>query len=49
MLLTKSKYLNGLQCFKYLWIDVHDKKQIPAYDLATQWVFDQGHIVGQLA
>jgi len=32
-LLTKSKYLAGLQCSKLLWMMIHQKDQIPeAYD-----------------
>ncbi len=48
-LLTKSKYLTGLQCHKYLWISFNDKSKIPPTDPATQFVFDQGHEVGELA
>ena len=48
-LLTKSKYLTGLQCHKYLWISLNDKSKIPSTDSATQFVFDQGHEVGELA
>lgn len=48
-LLTKSKYLTGLQCHKYLWISFNDKSKIPPTDPATQFVFDQGHEVGEVA
>jgi hypothetical protein len=48
-LLSKSKYLNGLQCPKYLWIALNDPERIPAPDAATQHIFDQGHLVGELA
>lgn len=47
--LSKSKYLNGLQCHKLLWVAVNDAKRIPPTDAATQYVFDQGHLVGELA
>jgi hypothetical protein len=47
--LSKSKYLNGLQCRKLLWIAVNDAARIPEVDEATQNVFDQGHYVGELA
>ncbi|MBT4208168.1 DUF2779 domain-containing protein, partial [Candidatus Woesearchaeota archaeon] len=49
VLLSKSKYLIGLQCLKYFWISLHEKDRIPEVDLATQHKFDQGHLVGQLA
>ena len=47
--LSKSKYINGLQCLKLLWISVNDTTRLPAYDAATQHVFDQGHMIGELA
>ncbi len=49
MSLTKSRYLNGLQCLKLLWITVNEPKRIPAPDASTQRIFDQGHLVGELA
>lgn len=48
-LLSKSKYLNGLQCLKYLWITFHEPGKISEPDDATQYLFDQGHRVGELA
>ncbi|MFC1994294.1 DUF2779 domain-containing protein [Chloroflexota bacterium] len=48
-LLSKSKYLNGLQCPRYLWIACNEPARIPEPDLATQHIFDQGHLVGELA
>ena len=48
-LLTKSKYINGLQCLKYLWTLFHEPGQVAEPDAATQYVFDQGHLVGELA
>ena len=47
--LSKSKYINGLQCLKLLWVSINDASRLPAYDAATQHVFDQGHIIGELA
>ena len=47
--LTKSKYLLGLQCPKLLWITFNKPKMIPKIDEATQHIFDQGHVVGELA
>jgi hypothetical protein len=48
-LLSKSKYLNGLQCLKYFWISLHEKDRLPEVDMAKQHLFDEGHKVGQLA
>jgi hypothetical protein len=48
-LLTKSKYLVGLQCYKYLWIIFNKPGLIPEADAGLQFRFDQGHLVGELA
>ena len=48
-ILSKSKYLNGLQCPKLLWISVNAKEKIPEIDEAKQKIFDEGHIVGEFA
>jgi len=48
-LLTKSKYLVGLSCPKYLWMMFHDLDKIQEFDLATEYVVKQGKIIGQLA
>ncbi len=48
-LLSKSKFLIGLQCLKYFWISFHEKDRLPETDIATQQKFDQGHEVGNLA
>ena len=47
--LSKSKYLAGLQCQKLLWYHYNAKDKIPPPDEHTQAIFDQGHLVGQLA
>ena len=47
--ISKSKYLSGLQCHKLLWFQYNAKDQIPAFDAQTQAIFDQGHLVGELA
>ena len=49
LLLTKSKYISGLQCLKYLWIQFHEPAKIPEEDAITQYIFDQGHLVGEYA
>lgn len=48
-MLSKTNFLRGLQCYKYLWTAAHQPKGIPSSDAATQFIFDQGHEVGDLA
>ena len=48
-LLSKSKYLIGLQCLKALWINYHNKELLPDIDSRLEAVFDQGHRVGAWA
>jgi hypothetical protein len=48
-ILTKSKYINGLQCQRLLWISVNAKDRLPEVDEAKQKLFDEGHIVGEFA
>lgn len=47
--LSKSRYLNGLQCPKLLWYAYNRKDQFPPIDERTQALFDQGHEVGLFA
>jgi hypothetical protein len=47
--LAKSKYINGIQCFKLLWVAINDLTRLSPYDAATLPVFDQGHLIGDLA
>ncbi len=49
VLLTKSKYLAGLQCSKLLWTLVNDKSKIPEVDASQQKIFDTGTAIGVLA
>ena len=49
IMLSKSRYLNGLQCPRYLWILFHEPERIPQPDAVTQHRFDQGHQVDVLA
>lgn len=48
-LLSKIKYLNGLQCHKYLWLLFNDKDKVLGPDTSTQHIFDEGHRIGELA
>jgi hypothetical protein len=46
---SKSKFLNGLQCRKLLWHQYNAKHLIPETGAGTQAIFDQGHEVGEWA
>lgn len=48
-LISKSKYLAGLQCSKLLWHHYHARDAFPAVDAGQQAIFDQGHEVGEWA
>ena len=48
-LLTKSLYVGGLQCEKYLWLAFNKPEALPRNDKATQHRFDEGKAVGDLA
>ena len=48
-LLSKSKYISGLQCPKLLWTLINQPESIPELDIVTQYIFDQGHLVGEYA
>jgi len=47
--LSKSKYISGLQCPKLLWTQINEPEEIPVPDAVTQYIFDQGHVVGEYA
>jgi hypothetical protein len=47
--ISKTKYLNGLQCKKLLWYLYNEPTAIPEPDEATQAIFEQGHLVGDYA
>ena len=47
--LSKSRYLNGLQCPRLLWISSNQPERMSQPDAATQYIFDQGQQVGELA
>jgi CRISPR/Cas system-associated exonuclease Cas4 (RecB family) len=49
LFLSKTKYLEGLQCPKLLWYRYNRKQDIPPLDRETQEIFEQGRIVGGLA
>ena len=47
--ISKSRYLNGLQCHRLLWLVVNSPDEIPEPDEEAQFVFDQGREVGDYA
>jgi hypothetical protein len=47
--LSKTNFLCGVQCPKYLWMMLHDSKNIPQPDGAMQFIYEQGRQVGELA
>lgn len=47
--ISKSKYLSGFQCHKYLWTLINEPEKIPPYDEVAMFRFQQGHEVGELA
>jgi hypothetical protein len=47
--ISKSRFINGLQCHKLLWYAYNQKESIPEPDAATMAKFEQGYIVGEYA
>lgn len=47
--ISKSTYMNGLQCPRLLWFVVNSSEKIPEPDKETQFVFQQGREVGNYA
>ncbi len=47
--ISKSKFLSGIQCPLLLWTQYNDRGAIPPTDAGTQYIFDMGHTVGDLA
>jgi CRISPR/Cas system-associated exonuclease Cas4 (RecB family) len=49
VILSKSRFLAGLQCPKYLWYLVNERERIPEPDFVTNFIFNQGIKVGEYA
>ena len=47
--LSKSLYLNGLQCQKYLWLKIHRKEKLQKPDTNLKAIFTTGDKVGEKA
>lgn len=48
-MISKTSFLAGFQCPKLLWKRINDRDAFPPVDEAKQAIFDQGHVVGELA
>ena len=48
-LLTKSRYIAGLECKKMIWIEFNAPERKPEIGEALQHIFDEGNIVGDWA
>ena len=49
IIISKSKYLAGLQCLKYFWFLINAKEEIPQPDFVNRFIFNQGTLVGEYA
>ena len=49
LFLSKSRYINGLQCLKLLWVSANDGKRLPQPDECTLHTLNEGHRIGQMA
>ena len=47
--LTKTRYVNGLACRKWLWLAFNSPDRLPKVDGSTQSRLDEGRQVGELA
>jgi len=48
-IISKSRYMNGLQCHRLLWFVVNSPDELPKIEEDKQFIFDQGHEVGNYA
>lgn len=48
-LLSKSSYMVGLQCPRYLWTKIHEKEKIPEASEGDEWKFEQGYLIQEYA
>lgn len=48
-ILTKSKFMSGLQCPKLLWLSVHAPERLAEKDEASKMRMDEGSRIGELA
>ena len=48
-LLTKSRYVNGLKCSKWLWLEFNKPEELPQFSKEAQFRFNEGHQIGEFA
>lgn len=48
-LLSKSAFIQGLNCERFLWVYQNERERLPEPDESIQALFDQGHEIGNLA
>lgn len=48
-MLTKSDYIKGIQCLKWLWIHKNDKSRIPELSPIEEAKFEEGYAIEELA
>jgi len=49
IIISKSKYMAGFQCSKYLWYLVNKREEIPKPGFVSTYIFNQGIQVGEYA
>ena len=49
MSLSKTKFTKALQCQKLLYLEMRHPELLPKVSASQQAIFDQGHVVGELA
>ena len=47
--LTKTRYVNGLACSKWLWLEFNAPDKLPKVDESARYLLDEGRQVGELA
>ena len=47
--LTKSRYVNGMQCAKWLWLSFNKPEELPEFSHQAQHLFNEGNKVGEFA
>ena len=47
--LSKSRFVSGVQCSKKLFLELNRKELKPAITASQQAIFDQGHVIGKMA
>lgn len=48
-MLTKSDYIYGVQCLRWLWINKNDKAKIPEVSEVEKAKFEEGYLIEELA